>query len=81
MVSTGTGLIKRDWLDDWRLPAAPLRPVKTVVGVDPSDSGAGDSGGIVAASEPDRRREDTFPTVPSHRSGSPSGWVGIVSQG
>jgi hypothetical protein len=44
------GLIKRDWLDDWRLPAAPPRPVKTVVGVDPSDSGSGDSCGIIAAS-------------------------------
>ncbi|GAB1811847.1 hypothetical protein MUNTM_08850 [Mycobacterium sp. MUNTM1] len=44
------GLIKREWLDDWRLPTAPLGPIKTVVGVDPSDSGAGDSCGVVAAS-------------------------------
>ena len=44
------GLIKRDWLDTWRLPAAPQRPVYTVVGVDPSYSGSGDSCGIVAAS-------------------------------
>lgn len=44
------GLIKREWLDEWRLPAAPQRPVKTVVGVDPSDSGSGDSCGLVAAS-------------------------------
>jgi hypothetical protein len=44
------GLIKRQWLDDWRLPAAPRRPVNTVVGVDPSDSGSGDSCGLVAAS-------------------------------
>ena len=44
------GLVKRDWLDTWRLPAAPPRPVLTVVGVDPSDSGSGDSCGIVAAS-------------------------------
>ncbi|MCH9735713.1 MAG: hypothetical protein K0U78_14375 [Actinomycetia bacterium] len=44
------GLVKREWLDEWRLPAAPQRPVKTVVGVDPSDSGSGDSCGIVAAS-------------------------------
>ena len=44
------GLIKRDWLDAWRLPAAPLGPIKTVVGVDPSDSGSGDSCGLVAAS-------------------------------
>jgi hypothetical protein len=44
------GLIKREWLDEWRLPAAPLGPVKCVVGVDPSDSGSGDSCGLVAAS-------------------------------
>lgn len=44
------GLIKRDWLDSWRLPAAPSSPFKTVVGVDPSDSGSRDSCGIVAAS-------------------------------
>jgi phage terminase large subunit-like protein len=44
------GLVKREWLDDWRLPTAPLGPIKTVVGVDPSDSGSGDSCGIVAAS-------------------------------
>lgn len=44
------GLVKRDWFDQWRLPSAPLRPVSTVVGVDPSDSGSGDSCGIVAAS-------------------------------
>ena len=44
------GLIQRSWLDGWRLPAAPQRPVKTVVGVDPSDSGSGDSCGLIAAS-------------------------------
>jgi len=44
------GLVKREWLDDWRLPAAPHGPIKTVVGVDPSDSGSGDTCGIVAAS-------------------------------
>jgi hypothetical protein len=43
-------LVKRDWLDQWRMPAAPQRPVKTVVGVDPSDSGQGDRCGLVAAS-------------------------------
>jgi phage terminase large subunit-like protein len=43
-------LVKREWLDNWRLPTAPLRPIKSVVGVDPSDSGSGDSCGIVAAS-------------------------------
>ena len=37
------GLVKRDWLDPWRLPAAPTRPTKTVVGVDPADSGSGDA--------------------------------------
>lgn len=44
------GLIKREWLDNWRLPAAPSAPSMTVVGVDPSDSGSGDSCGIIAAS-------------------------------
>ncbi len=44
------GLVKREWLERWRLPAAPTGAMKTVVGVDPSDSGSGDSCGIVAAS-------------------------------
>lgn len=44
------GLVKREWLDAWRLPAAPSGAVKTVVGVDPADSGCGDACGIVAAS-------------------------------
>jgi hypothetical protein len=44
------GLIKSAWIDTWRLPAAPTGPVKTVIGVDPSDSGSGDSCGLVAAS-------------------------------
>lgn len=44
------GLIRRQWLDDWRLPAAPRGPVKVVVGVDPADSGEGDETGIIAAS-------------------------------
>ncbi|MCH9730837.1 MAG: terminase family protein [Actinomycetia bacterium] len=44
------GLVKREWLDAWRLPCAPTAPMHTVVGVDPSDSGSGDSCGIVAAS-------------------------------
>ena len=44
------GLVKAGWLDAWRLPAAPQSPVRTVVGVDPSDSGSGDSCGIVASS-------------------------------
>ncbi|WP_255776054.1 terminase large subunit domain-containing protein [Mycobacteroides abscessus] len=44
------GLVKREWLEQWRLPAAPTGPVKTVIGVDPADSGFGDACGIVAAS-------------------------------
>ncbi|WP_333895088.1 terminase large subunit domain-containing protein [Mycolicibacterium gadium] len=44
------GLVKREWLEQWRLPAAPNGPIKTVIGVDPSDSGSGDRCGIVAAS-------------------------------
>jgi phage terminase large subunit-like protein len=43
-------LVKREWLDTWRLPAAPVAPIKTVVGVAPSDSGSGDSCGLIAAS-------------------------------
>lgn len=45
------GLVKRQWLDDWRLPCAPSSPVYTVVAVDPSDSGEGDECGIVAMSK------------------------------
>lgn len=44
------GLIKREWLDRWRLPAAPAQAVLTIVGVDPSDSGSGDACGLVAVS-------------------------------
>lgn len=44
------GLIKSAWIDQWRLPMAPAGAVKTVVGVDPADSGEGDETGIVAAS-------------------------------
>lgn len=43
-------VIQRSWLDQWRLPTLPERPVRTVIGVDPSDSGQGDACGIVAAS-------------------------------
>ena len=43
-------LVRADWLENWRLPAAPPRPVRTVVGVDPADSGERDAAGIVAAS-------------------------------
>lgn len=44
------GLVKSAWLDDWRMPAAPSASVFTVVAVDPSDSGKGDSCGLVATS-------------------------------
>jgi hypothetical protein len=44
------GLIKAAWFTRWRLAAAPARPVKITVGVDPSDSGRGDKCGIVAGS-------------------------------
>lgn len=44
------GLIKREWIDSWRLPVAPAGPLRTVIGVDPSDSGSGDSCGLIAAS-------------------------------
>jgi hypothetical protein len=44
------GLIKQEWLEQWRLPAAPAHPVRRVVAVDPADSGERDAAGIVAAS-------------------------------
>jgi hypothetical protein len=44
------GLVKARWFEDWRLPAPPLAPALTVVGVDPSDSGEGDECGLIAAS-------------------------------
>lgn len=44
------GLVKREWLDAWRLPVAPPGALKTVIGVDPSDSGSGDACGLIAAS-------------------------------
>ncbi len=40
------GLVKCEWLDTWRLPAAPVAPIKTLVGVNPSDSSSGDSCGL-----------------------------------
>ncbi|WP_349268964.1 hypothetical protein MPNTM1_04185 [Mycolicibacterium parafortuitum] len=49
--STPAGtLVRADWLDAHRLPAAPHQPIRTVVGVDPADSGERDAAGIVAAS-------------------------------
>jgi hypothetical protein len=47
------GLIKAAWLDTWRMAAAPPRPLRTIVAVDPSDSGKGDRCGIIAASQAD----------------------------
>ncbi len=44
------GLVQRDWLEQHRLPAAPAHPIRTVVAVDPADSGERDAAGIVAAS-------------------------------
>ncbi|MGV0656412.1 hypothetical protein ABQE48_21355 [Mycolicibacterium thermoresistibile] len=43
------GLVKREWIDQWRLPAAPSGATNIVVGVDPADSGEGDETGIIAA--------------------------------
>lgn len=43
-------LIKQAWLDAHRLLAPPLAPVKTVVAVDPADSGQGDEAGVLAMS-------------------------------
>jgi hypothetical protein len=55
--STDEGsLIRSDWLDGHRLPAAPAHPGRIVVAVDPADSGEGDETGIVAGSlAPDGR--------------------------
>lgn len=44
------GLVKQAWLDTHRRDSAPARPLRTVVAVDPADSGQGDAAGIVAAS-------------------------------
>ena len=49
--STDEGsLIRAEWLDSHRLPAAPARPTRIVVAVDPADSGQGDETGIIAGS-------------------------------
>lgn len=48
--SPAGNVIRREWIDQWRIPAMPAAPVRTVIGVDPSDSGEGDAAGIVAAS-------------------------------
>ncbi|WP_241524295.1 terminase large subunit domain-containing protein [Mycobacterium paraense] len=44
------GLIQRSWIDDHRVPIAPPHPVRTVVTVDPADSGERDAAGVIAAS-------------------------------
>nr|MCH9728738.1 hypothetical protein [Actinomycetes bacterium] len=43
-------VIRAEWIDSHRLPAAPARPSRIVVAVDPADSGEGDQTGIVAGS-------------------------------
>ncbi|MCB0924956.1 MAG: terminase family protein [Mycobacterium sp.] len=43
-------LIRKDWLDTHRRAAAPAHPIRTVVAVDPADSGERDAAGIIAAS-------------------------------
>ncbi len=43
-------LIKLDWLESHRRAAAPAHPIRTVVAIDPADSGERDAAGIVAAS-------------------------------
>lgn len=43
-------LVKTEWLDMYRLSVPPKDAVLTVVAVDPSDSGKGDSCGLVAVS-------------------------------
>ncbi len=47
--SPGGTLILQDWIDQWRLPAAPQRPVRVVVAIDPAE-GQRDKTGLVAAS-------------------------------
>ena len=49
--STDEGsLIRSEWIDTHRRPCAPARPVRTVVAIDPADSGDGDATGIIGAS-------------------------------
>lgn len=43
-------MIRAEWIDAHRLPAAPARPSRVVVAVDPADSGKGDATGIIGAS-------------------------------
>ncbi|MGB0971178.1 MAG: hypothetical protein ACPGVG_09485 [Mycobacterium sp.] len=44
------GVIQQAWIDQWRESAVPTNPIKTVIGVDPSDSGERDSCGLCVAS-------------------------------
>lgn len=44
------GLFHREWFDRHRVSHAPARPLATVVGIDPADTGQGDEAGVVAAS-------------------------------
>jgi hypothetical protein len=49
--STDEGsVIRADWMDSHRWPAAPARPTRIVVAVDPAESGEGDETGIIGAS-------------------------------
>src|SRR5699024_2026004 len=43
------GLFARDWFSAHRLASLDERPVATVVGIDPAETGEGDEAGIVAA--------------------------------
>jgi hypothetical protein len=48
-VSLEGGLILREWIDSHRLPSQPVRPLRTIVALDPSESGTGDHCGLIAA--------------------------------
>ncbi|MGV9745795.1 terminase large subunit domain-containing protein [Rhodococcus zopfii] len=43
-------IVQAEWIERHRLPAAPPRSTRIVIGVDPADSGKGDQTGIVAVS-------------------------------
>ena len=47
-VSPEGGLILREWIDSHRLPSQPVRPLRTIVAIDLSDSGTGDHCGLIA---------------------------------
>ncbi|MGO9158641.1 MAG: hypothetical protein ACLP9N_38175 [Mycobacterium sp.] len=49
--STDEGsLIRAEWIESHRLPAAPARPSRIVVAIDPADTGVNDETGIIGAS-------------------------------